>query len=88
MKESFAMSFTGSKDGTGGSYEPEGSPGDKGVDMGSVGEGDSGDSNGADPKQTALMSAFAVSHSRPAVTADPDNVTGSPMPGDPTAAQS
>lgn len=68
-------------------YEADGAPGDKGVDMGSLGAGDSGDSNGTNPEQNALMSAFATMHSRPAVTADPDNVTGSPMPGDPTAAE-
>lgn len=88
MKDCIALGYTSSKTGTGSDYEPEGGPGDKGEGGDSLGlGGDGGDNSGVTSSQVALHSAFNAQHGRPAVSADPDNAEGSPMPGNPTAAE-
>lgn len=71
-------------------YEADGAPGEKGEGGDSMGLGTAsgGDSTGGpDAGQIAKLSAFNVMHSHPAISADPDNAEGSPMPGNPTAAE-
>lgn len=64
-------------------YESAGAVGDKEAMPGALGSMASEDGN----HDTAALSALAAAHGMPAVSAYPDNVEGSIMAGNPTAAE-